>query len=83
MPKSRDNKSGVFVICCKTCNSAKGDIHPDEFLRRIMIAEMTGDAYLGLGGKKLRILRERVERVCKNIQNNEGPKYYLIRKKTA
>lgn len=59
-----------FVFCCARCNNTKGDMHPYEFLRKIMIGLLPA-----LNRKEV---IQRIQKILDDVDKGIGPTYYYL-----
>jgi hypothetical protein len=69
-----------FVICCMHCNSYKSDTMPNDFIKKVTIAELRGWKIFGLQGEKLKHAFKQVHKIQDDLLYNMGPKVYYIKK---
>lgn len=82
-PKSKvpdGSYEGVYVICCKRCNKIKADIHPNIWIRKMTVANMTGSRVNNLSKREVGLMAKSVNVIFNDALFNNARKVYYINK---
>lgn len=68
--------SDILVICCKRCNGLKANMHPADFIRKMTIANMTGQIIKGVKQKSLERISESLNSIHNDVLLNRQKSVY-------